>query len=148
MYRHMIWTFWNNLGGKLTEPSRCLRTRSEARTELPLSTGWSAHVGHRPVGGGSRWVSAGRAAHAYHETFESGSFTLSGLRSRTPNKPCLAIRPSSLRVRLQGRSDLVTDSSRLNHSLLLLGLQRRFIRSELGEGGGLAGFLFGFVFGQ
>jgi hypothetical protein len=37
--------------------------------------------------GGSRRTSASPSAHARHETLESGSFTLSGLRSRTPKAP-------------------------------------------------------------
>ena len=41
--------------------------------------------------GGSWWTSASLSSHARHETFESGSFTLSGLRSRTPKALCMAV---------------------------------------------------------
>ena len=35
---------------------------------------------------GNRWLFVSQSAHAQHETLESGSFTLSGLRSRTPKR--------------------------------------------------------------
>ena len=61
-----------------------LRSRSEERTQLPLSAGWEARVNLEAFEGSHSSSFASREARAYHETLESGRFARPSLRSRTP----------------------------------------------------------------